>query len=124
MSQIDPTTAALGPDEDFVGGPSLSHAAKEFRAAAGVKAADLKERALESAHHFRETAAEKAAALKATAAEKTQHLRESATEHWEETRVRAKEIHRDAEEYVRQNPTKCILCAIGAGFLIGLIVRR
>ena len=29
-----------------------------------------------------------------------------------------------AEDYIRQNPTKCVLGALGLGVLIGLIVRR
>jgi ElaB/YqjD/DUF883 family membrane-anchored ribosome-binding protein len=68
---------------------------------------------LESAHHFRESATEKAHLFKATA-----------TEQWEDTRIRAKELQVTAEDYIRQNPTKCVLSALGLGFLIGLIVRR
>ena len=38
--------------------------------------------------------------------------------------MKAKELHVTAEDYIRQNPTKCVLSALGLGFLIGLIVRR
>ncbi len=79
---------------------------------------------MESAQHFRDAATEKATALKSAAAERAQHLKESATEQWQDTRVKAKELHVTAEDYIRQNPTKCVLSALGAGFLIGLIVRR
>jgi ElaB/YqjD/DUF883 family membrane-anchored ribosome-binding protein len=95
----------------------------------------LKERAVESAQHLREnaterasqfknTAAEKATALKSAATDKAHHLKETASEQWQDTRVKAKELHITAEDYIRQNPTKCVLSALGAGFLIGLIVRR
>ena len=88
------------------------------------KAGVLKDRAVESAQHFRDTAAEKAAALKAAATDKAQHFKETANEQWQDTRVKAKELQVTAEDYIRQNPTKCVVSALGLGFLIGLIVRR
>ena len=62
--------------------------------------------------------------MKSAATERAQHLKESATEQWQDTRVKAKELHVTAEDYIRQNPTKCVVSALGLGFLIGLIVRR
>jgi ElaB/YqjD/DUF883 family membrane-anchored ribosome-binding protein len=143
------STANLDPEAGFTppsGNPSVAQAANDLRVAAGekareivhdveAKAASLKERAVESAQHLREvatekagvfkaSAAEKAEALKHAAGEKAQHLRECATEQWQDTRVKAKELHITAEDYIRQNPSKCVLGAIGIGFLIGLIVRR
>jgi ElaB/YqjD/DUF883 family membrane-anchored ribosome-binding protein len=125
----------LDPEAGFTQSPSIAKAANDLRAAAGekarefvhtaeTKATDLKERAVESAQHFRETATEKAAALKTAATERAQHLRESATGQWQDTRVKAKEFHITAEDYIRQNPTKCVVSALGLGFLVGLIVRR
>lgn len=115
--------------------PSISKAANDLRVAAGekarefvhtaeAKAADLKERAFESAQQLRETAMEKANALKATASERAEQFRTSATEHWNETRDKAHELHVTAEDYIRQNPTKCVLGALGVGLLIGLLARR
>jgi len=133
--------ATLDPESGFTqspsesSSPSISQAASDLRAAASekarefvhnaeTKAAALKDRAVESAQHFRESATEKATALKSAATEKAQHLKESATEQWQDTRVKAKEIQVTAEDYIRQNPTKCVVSALGLGFLIGLIVRR
>lgn len=138
--------SSLDPEAGFTQSPSVAQAANDLRAAAGEKArefvhtaeekaAALRERAVESAQQFRETATERASQLKATATEraaafktaatdKAVHLRESATEQWQDTRVKAKEFQVTAEDYIRQNPTKCVLSALGAGFLIGLIVRR
>lgn len=90
----------------------LRHAAGDFAAATGAEAARLKERAVETA-----------SSMKATATDKVQHARETAQQQWEETRVKAKEIHITAEDYIRQNPTKAVLGALGVGFLIGLIAR-
>lgn len=137
---------SLDPEAGFTQTPSVSQAANDLRAAAGEKAREfvhtaeekaavLKDRAVETAQHLRETAterasqfkaaaSEKATAFKAAAADKAHHFKETATEQWEDTRVRAKELHVTTEDYIRQNPTKCVLGALGAGFLIGLIVRR
>ncbi len=90
----------------------LRHAAGDFAAATGAEASRIKERAVETA-----------SSLKATATDKVHQARETAQQQWEETRVKAKEIHVTAEDYIRQNPTKAVLGALGVGFLIGLIVR-
>ncbi len=135
MSNSFSTPESLDPEAGFTKSPSVAQAANDLRVAAGekakevvqtaeTKAAVFKERAVESAQHFRDAATEKATALKSAAAERAQHLKESATEQWQDTRVKAKELHVTAEDYIRQNPTKCVLSALGAGFLIGLIVRR
>lgn len=135
MSNTLSTPENLGPETGFAPTPSIGQAANDLRAAAGEKARELvhtaetkagefKERAVESAQQFRETAAERAAAFKAVATEKAQHLKESANCQWQDTRVKARELQVTAEDYIRQNPTKCVLSALGLGFLIGLIARR
>jgi len=124
-----PENASLNPS------PSIAQAANDLRSAAGEKAREfvhtaetkasaLKERAVETAQHLRESATEKACAFKAVASDKAHHLKESAAEQWEDTRDKARELQVTAEDYIRQNPTKCVISALGLGFLIGLIVRR
>jgi ElaB/YqjD/DUF883 family membrane-anchored ribosome-binding protein len=142
-TDIDPETGFTSAEPSH---PSVAQAAKELREAAEgkvnaalhsaeekfrdtfekakEKSSVIKERATESARHLQEVATEKAAALKENATVQAKHLRETACEQWDETRVKAKEIHVTAEDYIRQNPTKCVLGALGAGFLIGLLVRR
>jgi ElaB/YqjD/DUF883 family membrane-anchored ribosome-binding protein len=135
MSDPFATPDSLNPEAGFTPTPSISQAANDLRAAAGEKAREfvqtaeskavaLKERAVGSAQQFRESAVEKASAFKAVASEKAQYLKDSASEQWEDTRVKAKELQVTAEDYIRQNPTKCVISALGLGFLIGLIVRR
>ena len=130
-----PTLETFHPAADDTPTPSISQAANDLRIAASEKAREfvqtaehkasaLKGRAVESAQYFRDSATEKASALKAAAAGKAQHLKESASEQWEDTRVKARELQVTAEDYIRQNPTKCVISALGLGFLIGLIVRR
>jgi len=132
MSESYPSPAgSLDPQAGFTPTPSVSQAAHDLRVAAEGKIKDLagqagvlKEKALESATQFRDMTAEKANALKASATERAAHFREVAQEQWCDTRARAREVHTTAEDYIRQNPTKCVLGALGVGFLIGLIARR
>lgn len=111
--------------------PSVAQAANDLRAAAGEKikdlsaqAATLKEKAIESASHFRDVTTEKAREARNAASEKATQFKEIANEQWGDTREKAMELHQIAEDYVREHPTKCVLGALGVGFLIGLIVRR
>ena len=145
MTESLSTPAGLEP-EAGLSHPSVAQAANDLRLAAGEKAkefahsvtsqaATLKERAIESAQHFREVATEKATTLKQTAADRAEVLRSAATERaqrlqntaveqWRDTRDKSREIQVTAEDYIRQNPTKCVVGALGLGILIGLIVRR
>ena len=135
MSDPFATPDSLDPDAAFTQGRSVAQAANDLRVAAGEKAREFantastqasafKERAVESANHFREVATEKADAFKHAATDKAQHLRETATERWEESREKAHEFQVTAEDYIRQNPTKAVVGALGVGFLVGLILRR
>ncbi len=132
MSESYPSNAgSLDPQAGFTPTPSVSQAAHDLRLAAEGKIKDLagqagalKEKALESATQFRDITSEKAQALKTSATEKAAQFREIAQEQWTDTRARAREVHNSAEDYIRQNPTKCVLGALGIGFLIGLIARR
>lgn len=120
----DTSTDQLDPEAGFTSSPSVGEAASDLRNAAGEKAKELKQVAEAKALKLRETATAKAAAFKDAASKQADHLKQSATEQWETTRVRAKEIHGTAEDYIRENPTKCVLGALGVGFIAGLIMRR
>lgn len=98
--------------------------ANAFKASATEKADHLKSVATEKAQQYKSVATEKAQQYKSVATEKSQQAKETAQKQWDETRVKAKEIHVTAEDYIRQNPTKAVLYALGAGFLIGLISRN
>jgi ElaB/YqjD/DUF883 family membrane-anchored ribosome-binding protein len=50
--------------------------------------------------------------------------RGKAEQAWGEARSRARTFQEDAEEYVRENPTKAVFAALGIGFVLGLILRR
>lgn len=118
------TTDQLDPEAGFTTSPSVSQAATDLRSAAGAKAKDLMHTAETKAGKLREAAGAKASALKSAATEKAGQLKTVAGEQWDTTRVKAKEVHTTAEDYIRENPTKCVLGALGIGFLAGLVMRR
>lgn len=129
------TTPPAGAPSVSDAASELRHAAGDFATATGAEANKFKDRAIETAQslkanatekadHFKAVATEKADHYKTLATEKAHHAKESAQHQWEETREKAKEIHVTAEDYIRQNPTKAVLGALGIGFLIGLIARN
>jgi ElaB/YqjD/DUF883 family membrane-anchored ribosome-binding protein len=50
--------------------------------------------------------------------------RGKAEQAWGDARERVRTFQDDAEQYVRENPTKAVLTALGIGFVLGLIFRR
>ena len=98
--------------------------AEELTQSAEEKAKLLKESAAEKAKGLREVATEKTVQFRENASENVQHLRGAAGEQWQDTRLKLREYHADAEDMIRQNPTQCVLAAAAVGFLAGLIFRR
>ena len=43
---------------------------------------------------------------------------------WDDTKERVRTFKEDADEYVRENPTKTVLTALAIGFVLGLITFR
>ena len=43
---------------------------------------------------------------------------------WDDARDRIRTFQQDADQYVRENPTKAVITALGIGFVLGLIFRR
>ena len=50
--------------------------------------------------------------------------RDKAEQAWDDAKDRVRTFQDDAEQYVRENPTKAIFTALGIGFVLGLIFRR
>ena len=50
--------------------------------------------------------------------------RDKAEQAWGDAKDRVRTFQDDAEQYVRENPTKAIFTALGIGFVLGLIFRR
>lgn len=131
LTDMNDTPFYPAPDAGAEPTPSVSTAASDLRSAAGdfartteAQATKLKDRAVETAQAIKATATEKAEHYKNVATEKATQAKQTAQVQWDDTCVKAKEIHVTAEDYIRQNPTKSILGALGVGFLIGLIARN
>jgi ElaB/YqjD/DUF883 family membrane-anchored ribosome-binding protein len=43
---------------------------------------------------------------------------------WDDTLHRVRSFQDDSKQYVRENPTKAVLTALGVGFVLGMIFRR
>jgi ElaB/YqjD/DUF883 family membrane-anchored ribosome-binding protein len=50
--------------------------------------------------------------------------RGKAEQAWDDAKDRVRTFREDADQYVRKNPTKAVLTALGTGFVLGLIFRR
>jgi ElaB/YqjD/DUF883 family membrane-anchored ribosome-binding protein len=78
------------------------HAAEDLKAAAEAKAQELRHVAESKANEFRSRA-------------------ELA---YDEYRSRARTLREDGEAYIRENPLRAVVTALGVGFVLGLIFRR
>ena len=50
--------------------------------------------------------------------------RGKAEQTWDDARDHVRTFREDADQYVRENPTKAVFTALGIGFVLGLIFRR
>jgi ElaB/YqjD/DUF883 family membrane-anchored ribosome-binding protein len=83
-----------------------------------------KAHARQAADDLRAAAEAKAQEMRAVAEAKAQEYRARAEQALEEARVRAKTFRDESEQYIRENPTRALLTALGVGFVVGLIFRR
>lgn len=120
----NPTIDAATTPSPSTAASDLRTAASDFAKTTGDQATRVKDRAVETAQALKATAVEKSEHYRAVATEKANQAKHNAQQQWDDTRVKAKEIQVTAEDYIRQNPTKAILGALGVGFLIGLISRN
>jgi ElaB/YqjD/DUF883 family membrane-anchored ribosome-binding protein len=62
--------------------------------------------------------------LKSEAGGVVEEYRDTAEQIWDDTKERVRTFKEDADEYVRENPTKTVLTALAIGFVLGLITFR
>lgn len=62
--------------------------------------------------------------LKTAASAKAGEFKGQAGEACDQARQKARTLHEDAEEYVREKPRQALMTAIAAGFVAGLLIRR
>ena len=90
-------------------------AAERLKEAAGSNIRKLRDAAEAGLRSFRDAGS---AAAPPTADGNT------ATPAMDELRVKMKELHREGEAWARENPTAAMLAAAGAGFVLGLLLKR
>lgn len=115
-------TLAAGAVSEAAGAVAM-HADHARQAAAG-RFSQAREFAASKVNQIRRVAGVQAAQIRAYASEKASIVRQKAGEGWGETCDKAKELHRSGEEYVKANPTKSVLIALGTGIVLGFLLRR
>jgi ElaB/YqjD/DUF883 family membrane-anchored ribosome-binding protein len=83
-----------------------------------------KEHARRAAEDLKSAAGALAGEYRGKAEQAWGEARGKAEQAWGDARDRARTFQEDAEQYVRENPTKAIFSALGIGFVLGLIFRR
>jgi ElaB/YqjD/DUF883 family membrane-anchored ribosome-binding protein len=53
-----------------------------------------------------------------------QDYTDQASKELNETKQRLRTLREDGEDYVRENPMKAVMTALGIGFVLGLIFRH
>jgi ElaB/YqjD/DUF883 family membrane-anchored ribosome-binding protein/uncharacterized membrane protein YqjE len=87
-------------------------------------AGDLKEAASAKVEDFRQAAGQKADELREAAQSKAKELRGAAESAWSDASSQAKSWQAQGEAFVHDNPSKAVLIALGAGFLLGRLLRQ
>ena len=77
----------------------------------------------EGASKASQSVKKKAENVSAGAREKYEDAREGAREGYEKVTKDLEHLGEDVSEYVRQNPGKAVAIAVGAGFLVGILLR-
>jgi ElaB/YqjD/DUF883 family membrane-anchored ribosome-binding protein len=83
-----------------------------------------KAHAYQAAEELREAAEAKARELRSVAEAKAGEYRHKAEQAYDDAATRVRSLREDGEAYVRENPTRAVLTALGVGFVLGLIFRR
>jgi ElaB/YqjD/DUF883 family membrane-anchored ribosome-binding protein len=98
-----------------------AESAKDHLRAAG---GDIKEAISAKAEDIRQAATQKTSELREAAQGKAQEFGAAAERAWADATYQAKTWQTKGEAYARDNPTKAVLIALGAGFVLGLVLRK
>ena len=79
-----------------------------------------KEDAKRGATHIHKAAED----LRSAAGAMAEEYRARGKEVWDDALHRVRSFQDDSKQYVRENPTKAVVTALGVGFVLGLIFRR
>jgi ElaB/YqjD/DUF883 family membrane-anchored ribosome-binding protein len=93
-------------------------------ASSEAKLNDGKSHATQAVNDLRAAAEAKAAEIRAAAEAKTAELRGKAEAAYTDARNRAQSFRGESEHWIRENPTRAVLTAMGVGFVVGLMFRK
>ena len=91
---------------------------------AASKLNDGKQHAAQAVNDLRAAAEAKAAELRAAAEGKVHEIRGKAEQAYTDARTRANSLRGESEVWIRENPTRAVLTALGVGFILGLVFRK
>ena len=91
---------------------------------AAAKLNDGKQHATQAMNDLRAAAQAKAAEFRATAEGKVNEIRGRAEHAYTEARNRAQGFRGESEQWIKENPTRAVLTAMGVGFILGLMFRK
>ncbi len=97
---------------------------EQTREAMADRLASAREKFQDVAGETSEKLRERTADARAAAREKYDATAEQLKHKYEDVQKGVDELLGDVNEFVRDNPGKAVLMAVGAGFLLGLLFRR
>jgi ElaB/YqjD/DUF883 family membrane-anchored ribosome-binding protein len=103
---------------------SMAEENKHGMTDAQSKLESSKTHARKAAEDLRSAAGAMAGEYRGKAEQAWGDARGKAEQAWDDATTRVRTFQDDAEQYVRENPTKAVLTALGIGFVLGLIFRR
>ena len=106
--------------EENIPGPQTSSATADTQ----NKLQSSNEHARKAAEDLKSAAGAFAEEYRGKAEQAWGEARGKAEQAWGDATSRARTFQEDAEDYVRENPTKAVFTALGIGFVLGLIFRR
>jgi ElaB/YqjD/DUF883 family membrane-anchored ribosome-binding protein len=83
-----------------------------------------KSHATQAVNDLRAAAEAKAAEIRAQAEGKVKELRGQAEHVYTDARHRVESLRGESETWVRENPTRAVMTALGVGFILGLMFRK
>ena len=110
--ELDALLHQLKAEADEAGG-TVRGKLESVKAAAGEMAGELKGKATVVVGD-----------LKHAASVKAEEFKGQAGEAYGQAKQKARTLHEDAEEYVRQKPRESLFTAVAVGFVAGLLIRR
>ncbi len=103
--------------------PNISGSSDPLKSA-DENASASKTHARQAADDLKAAAQAKADELRGRAEDYYGQARGAAEEYYGQAKDRARTFQDDGEAYIRENPVRAVLTAVGAGFVLGLLFRR